>query len=129
VRGSRQRRTLAIFAAFLWLLGIEALPDLHLATHHHDHTHAADGSIVADDHDEAEHEDEHGPSQLAFDHLPHHHAASGIAHHATALHQPPPPLLAPIAAPTATTFLHAAPTTRTSIASASRPVARGPPVA
>jgi hypothetical protein len=50
----RQRRALALLTCVLWLLGVEVLPNLHLAHHHDDHTHAADGTIVAS------HEDDHG---------------------------------------------------------------------
>jgi hypothetical protein len=124
-------RSFAICAALLWLLGVEALPNLHLAFHTGDHTHAADGTIIAD-RNEAELERlylrahaERGTISAPA----HGHAAAGIAHHATALHQPPPPLLAPVTQPVATTFVHAAPNERVSIAEASRPVARGPPAA
>jgi hypothetical protein len=143
-------RSFAICAALLWLLGVEALPNLHLAFHTGDHTHAADGTIIAD-RNEAELErlylrahaergtkprslfthHQHGKrkrsDQLAISAPAHGHAAAGIAHHATALHQPPPPLLAPVTRPVATTFVHAEPNERVSIAEASRPVARGPP--
>lgn len=127
MRAHTRRRSFAISAVLLWLLGVEVLPSIHLATHTHDHTHAADGTMIFEHH---ELDDDHdGPSQLAFDHVPHGHAAAGIAHHATALHQPPPPILTPVTAPIAETWTHAAPTARVSIAHASRPTARGPPVA
>jgi hypothetical protein len=43
----------------LWLLGVEVLPNLHLAHHEDDHTHAADGTIVASHEHEHEHELDH----------------------------------------------------------------------
>jgi hypothetical protein len=190
---TRHRRAFAATAAVLWLLGVEVLPNLHLATHHHDHTHTADGSIVLLDRHEHEyehehdHEHEHGDAehrhaddddlaalgvahehvdiafvdyyesfdqvehdavgdeppasdtrqhgrrvreQLAIDHdIPPGHAALGIAHHAMALHQPPPPLLAPVATPNVETWKHATPNERLTSAERGRPNARGPPVA
>ncbi len=213
-RGRRtwRRRAFAATAALLWLLGVEVLPNLHLATHHHDHTHAVDGSIVRvghaheefepphahhddghhhphdgghdhgathEDHDDlaalqvahehvvieddvalieriyegVEHDehaadvaelDESAPverteprkprrrdrTQLAIDgDVAPGHAAFGIAHHATALHKPAPPLLAPVATPNVETWTHAAPNERVSSAELARPTARGPPVA
>ena len=143
----RYRQAFAVTAALLWLLGVEVLPNLHLGTHdRHQHTHSADGSIVAhaDDAD-AELERLH---QLAHrqagtkclhkkpqrDRLAYHapvsgHAAAGIAHHATALLDPPPPITTPASVPHAETGRFAAPTARTAIAHAARPSARGPPVA
>src|SRR5438067_932657 len=101
-----QRRMVAAAACLLWLLGVEALPAVHMATHDGHHTHAADGSIVAtdDDHDhDAPDDDFYGIDQrsratpiTAFDHPEHAHAANGLAHHAVALQQPAPPLLAPL---------------------------------
>lgn len=150
MRDRRQhRRAFALTALVLWLLGVEVLPGLHLATHEGDHTHAADGTIVAHGHD---HDDElarlhalaHAQAgteclhagarrpakrrgQLAIDRVPHGHAAAGIAHHATALLDPPPPITAPVWAPHAETWCHAAPTTRAPTATTARPSARGPP--
>src|SRR4051812_7563526 len=102
----RRRRAFALMTGVLWLLGIEVLPDLHLASHHGDHTHAADGTILTevDDHDDHDHDDgdhhdhdDGDDNQLAIDHPAHaHHQAGGISHHAVALHRPPPPLLAPV---------------------------------
>lgn len=133
----------------LWLLGVEVLPSLHLGTHDSAHTHEVDGTIVShQDAAEAElerlhqlaHEQSGRPclhpkpakpkrDQLAFDRLPTGHTAAGIAHHATALHQPAPPLTAPVAAPHAETWRFEAPNARGSITYAARPSARGPPLA
>jgi len=138
------RRAFAICAALLWLLGVEALPNLHLALHENDHSHATDGTIVGSAQFEREYAEarakrglpprvlEHGHEhrkrdQLAFDHAP--HAANGIAHHATALHQPAPPLTTPVAAPHAEAWRFAEPSDRIDLASAIRPSARAPPVA
>jgi hypothetical protein len=143
MRGTN-RKAVAVVAALLWLLGVEVLPNLHLGTHADDHTHAADGTIVS--HAEAHHEHEHiadhhaEPNHLgklvrhrepkqrdqhAIENVS--HAASGIAHHAVALHQPPPPLLAPLAVPHATAWVHAAPTELVASNANARPNARGPP--
>ncbi|MBA3498830.1 MAG: hypothetical protein M4D80_35570 [Myxococcota bacterium] len=132
----------------LWLLGTEVLPNLHLATHGRDHTHAANGTMIShgdhgDDgelerlhqlaHEQAGRPCSHAPKkprkqdQLAFDRVP--HAAAGIAHHATALLDPPPPLTSPVAAPHAETWHHAEPIDRITFAAAARPSARGPPFA
>jgi hypothetical protein len=146
MRGSR--RHIAIFAAFLWLLGIEVLPNVHLGTHDRHHTHAVDGTIIVHAGDDADAELErlhqlahrqagtkclHKPKpqreQLAY-HAPiGGHTANGIAHRATALLDPTPPLTSPASTPEPDTWLHAEPHARISIAHATRPNARGPPIA
>src|SRR5690349_2426181 len=92
MRGSAHRRSrrVAPACALLWLLGVELAPALHLALHHADHTHGADGSIIAgdDEHHHGEPDFDH-TGKLVIDHLP--HEAAGLAHHAVALHRPPPP--------------------------------------
>ena len=126
----------------LWLLGVEVLPDLHLAGHEADHTHEPDGTIVrttfgthahadgvvhADhiDHEiERDHHRRHG-DQLAIDHPA--HGAAGIAHRALALHQPATPLLAPLPIARAMLWLEREPNERLTAADAARPAARGPP--
>ena len=142
------RRAIAICAALLWLLGIEVLPNVHLGTHDRHHTHAVDGSIVShdDNDDELErlHELAHrqagtkclhtprgarGDDRLAYHAPANGHAAAGIAHHATALLDPPPPITTPAWSPHAETWRFAEPNARLSIAHAARPSARGPPVA
>lgn len=144
----RSRRHIAIVAAFLWLLGIEVLPSLHLGTHDGHHTHAVDGTIVvhADDAAEAElerlhqrahrqagtrclHKPKPQRDQLAYHAPTGGHVANGIAHHATALLDPPPPITTPATTPAPETWLHTEPHARTSIAYATRPHARGPPIA
>src|SRR5262245_15748294 len=102
----RQRRAFAVAACVLWLLGVEVLPNLHLAVHHDDHTHAAYGTLGFtddDDHehdaDHADHDVDHGDADhdIELDHPePERHAAGGISHHAVALHHPPPLPLAPV---------------------------------
>lgn len=130
------RRTIAIVACVLWLLGVEVLPALHLATHEGDHSHERDGSIVrAGEHRHGDtvhshakpREPERRRPQLALDDAPSAHVAAGIAHHALALHQPASPLLAPLAVdrPTIPT-IHAPRVAPRGIAIA-RPHARGPP--
>lgn len=158
----RNRRILAALAALLWLLGVEVLPNVHLATHRDDHTHAHDGAIVRapahdeEHHDEHEHEhehvDEHEHSDhaheaavevahhdedahhdhtrgvLAVDVAPSGHEAAGLAHHALALHEPPPLLTTPVAEPRVWVWLHPAPIERLTSIGYARPTARGPPV-
>ena len=70
MKGSRRhRRAIALMTCALWLLGVEVLPNLHLAFHHDDHTHAADGTIRGpqDEHEHGHHYDQvapqhHGPT-------------------------------------------------------------------
>jgi hypothetical protein len=131
----RQRHAFALVTCVLWLLGVEVLPNLHLAHHHGDHTHAADGTLVAlhdhdDDHDHArgavDDHDEDGPP--ALDHLPRsHHRAGGVSHHAVALHRPPPPLLAPAPVARAVWRLEATLDDAPRSAALARPTSRGPP--
>jgi hypothetical protein len=145
MRGSR--RQIAIVAALLWLLGVEVLPGVHLGTHDQHHTHAVDGTIIVHaDAAEAElerlhqrahrqagtkclHRSKPRRDQLAFHAPTGGHAANGIAHHATALLDPPPPITTPATTPEADTWQHAEPNARISIAHATRPSARGPPIA
>lgn len=143
----RRRARGAAWMVILWLVGVEVMPNAHLALHDEGtHTHDADGGlVVADDHEALSrlwfehehavtdhHDREHeagAPAQLAFDHVPaRQHGAGGLAHHATALHQPPPPIVAPLpiapAVVWSTRVLAARPTTTVLPA----PSARGPPV-
>src|SRR4051794_39380962 len=102
--GHRQRRAFAMTACLLWLLGVEALPAVHLATHDGHHTHDASGAIIPldDDHGHGDPDidfvaidaDGHPTPITAFDHPL--HAAAGLAHHAVALQQPAPPVLVPL---------------------------------
>lgn len=138
----RTRRWVALTACFLWLLGAEVLPNLHLAAHDDDHTHEAGGAIVRVSlHETHEHRHGDGPShthaadrahgkrgdRLAISEAPSGHAASGIAHHAVALHRPPPPLLEPLPVDRAAWLLAAAHDDQYTPAFALRPTARGPP--
>ena len=141
-----RRRHIAIVAALLWLLGIEVLPNVHLGTHDRHHAHAVDGTIITHADADAELERVHRlahrqagtkclhGSKPQRDQLAYHaptggHAANGIAHRATALLDPPPPITTPATAPEPSTWLHTEPHARTSIAHATRPSARGPPIA
>jgi hypothetical protein len=45
-----RRRRIAVVTCVLWLLAVEVLPNLHLATHDDDHTHDASGAIVRTSH-------------------------------------------------------------------------------
>ena len=133
-RTARQRRGYAIATCLLWLVAVEALPAVHLATHDGHHTHDASGAIIPLDDDHAEIpendfvaiDDAGRPGPItAFDHLE--HSAGGLAHHAIALQQPAPPLLAPL--PVAPPEVRAAAIAheRVSSSHALRPTARGPP--
>jgi hypothetical protein len=135
----RQRHAFALVTCVLWLLGVEVLPNLHLALHHDDHTHAADGTLVAfhdhdHDHDDGDHDhaldagDHDDDGQPALDHLPRaRHQAGGVSHHAVALHRPPPPLLAPIPVARAVWRLEATLDDAPRSAALARPTSRGPP--
>ena len=140
------RRAYAALAALLWLLGVEVLPNAHLAFHDDDHTHEADGTIVAthhddhDDHDDVDGDHHHAalahdraepdePHQLAIDTETPGHAAAGLAHHALALHQPPPPDIAPLHVPCASARCEAAPDDQIHSIVAACSAARGPPAA
>lgn len=88
------RAHVAMVTLVLWLLGVEVLPALHLASHDADHTHEHDGTIahVPRSHEaEHEHGDNRGArsgsehSSLAFDDFEEPHTAAGIAHHAVAI--------------------------------------------
>ena len=139
---SHRRRGFAIIAALLLLLGFEVLPNLHLAFHDADHTHAHDGSIVLaraahghhHDHGDADHHhdvdagrDRSKKPVLAFDHAPHGHTAAGLAHRLTAWQQPPAPVIAPVATPDPQRWTHAAPRALCTLRSIRTCDARGPP--
>lgn len=146
-----RRRTLGAAVALVWLLAIELLPNLHLAFHRADHTHAAGGQIVATvrvdlgghghGHDHAAGTADHahdldadppparrrGPTQLAIDEAVPVHAALGTAHRQVAIQDPPPPTLAPAVVLRASPWVIAAPNPRPVATYAARPHARGPP--
>lgn len=150
----RQRRWLAATACLLWLLGVEVLPSLHLASHEGDHTHGAGGTIVVVATHDAEHaaahaaerDHDHLHDRAAADHdarprarrdrkggpaaidlAPSAHAAAGVAHHAIALHRPPPPLLEPLAVLRAAWQLEHQQVSRLHDSQRAQPNARGPP--
>ena len=135
----RRNSAIALATIVAWLLGVEVLPNLHLAFHADDHTHGHGGTILAYHqrlahalaHANGEHHDEprdaRESKELAFDHAPHGHIAGGISHRAIALLDPPPPITTPIALPHADTWQHAAPNERIASTHAARPSARGPP--
>ncbi len=141
--GTRHRRAIALIVGVLWLLGVEVLPNLHLAVHADDHTHASDGTITqAGEHRHGDRVHVHGKpasekkqtkrkqqrrDQLAFDDVELAHDAAGLAHHAIALHQPAPPVLAPLAVDSPSLVVeHPVDGLATSFA-LHRPQARGPP--
>jgi len=151
MRAQHRRRALAAMTCLLWILGVEVLPALHLALHDtatHEHapsgmivtvtfgatTHAHDGTVHA--HDAADHaakltRTERSPrrDQLAIDEPRSGHVASGLAHRATALHAPPPPLLAPLPVVRLVTNVIASPAGRVAVAFVATADARGPPAA
>lgn len=152
VRAQHRRRAVAALCTLLWILGIEVLPGIHLATHDaatHEHTptgmivtvtfgtatHAHDGTVHA--HDAADRAAEitkaaarkRHRDQLAIDDPISTHVASGLAHHAAALHAAPPPLLAPLPAVRLVTNAITVPVGRVSVAFVATADARGPPAA
>lgn len=152
MRTQHRRRAFAMITCLLWLLGVEVLPNLHLAAHDaatHEHTaagtivtvtfgtaaHAHDGSVHS--HDAADRAAEltrtaareHHRNELAIDDPISAHVASGLAHHAVALHAPPPPLLAPLPVVQLVTNVVALPVGRVAVAFVATADARGPPAA
>jgi hypothetical protein len=158
-RHLRGRRAYALFACVLWLVGVEVLPNLHLAFHDasapHEHTATATVVIVSYATVDHRHADgtvhshaasledlpqlERSPApprarprhrdrgQLAIERPAETHAATGLAHHALALHEPPPPLLDPVAPLPIGTDVVFALHGRPAIAFAGSALARGPP--
>ncbi len=149
---ARLRRTYAALAGVLWLLGIEVLPNLHLALHERPHTHAPDGTvvIVTFDRDVEPHRHADGTMHsheatsagidrsprhrsrsgvLAIDRAPDTHVAAGLAHHATALHAAPPPIIDAIAIDRIATEARFGETGRDVVAVVTTRDARGPPLA
>ncbi|MEJ7601079.1 MAG: hypothetical protein WKG01_24460 [Kofleriaceae bacterium] len=142
----RRRATFALTACVLWLLGVEVLPNLHLSSHDADHTHEPDGTIIRvsfssththadgtvhgdhDDRERARKPRRETRDQLALD-VPSSHAASGIAHHALGIHQPPPPVVDPMAVDRLVWRDPRTPADHALDRTATRPQARGPPVA
>ncbi|MBA3455138.1 MAG: hypothetical protein H0T42_18760 [Deltaproteobacteria bacterium] len=151
-RAEHRRRVIATIACVLWLLGVEVLPNLHLSSHDastHDHTpsgmivtvtfgaaaHAHDGSVHSHDAADraaelAQHAAREQPrDELAIDDPVSTHVASGLAHHAVALHAPSPPLLAPLPVVRLVTNTIALPVGRLQVAFVATADARGPPAA
>jgi hypothetical protein len=145
-----------VLAGVLWLLGVEVLPNLHLALHDaRAHTHAADGTIIvttfdrdAEPHRHADgtvhshaatddglardahtrhHDRRSRPGVLAFDHAPDSHAATGLAHHATALCSAPPPIADALPVDRVEAICRHTRTGRSDVASITTRDARGPP--
>lgn len=129
----------------LWLLAVEVLPNLHLAFHDDDHTHATGGMVVRvsfeaphhhDDGVEHDHEHhaeqrpDHGPRELAIDEGddPAHEAA-GLAHRDVALQRPAPPLVVPTHIDRLVWHLASPVLARPDSIAPARPNARGPPFA
>lgn len=152
MRAQHRRRAYAALCALVWLIGIEVLPNLHLASHEastHEHTtagmivtvtfgtatHAHDGSVHA--HDAADRAAELANAaargqhrdRIAIDDPVSTHVASGLAHHATALHAPPLPPLAPLPAVQLVTNVIVLPVGRACVAFVATADARGPPAA
>lgn len=130
----RSRRAIAIIACALWLLGVEALPGVHLATHADDHTHAGDGSIVQrGEHRHGEVVHSHAKpqrkrhKQLAFDTAPSGHDASGLAHHAVAYSHARGAALAPLPVDQPYVLVEHALVGAAHSFALHRPSARGPP--
>lgn len=152
MRAQHRRRAVAMITCLLWLLGVEVLPALHLSSHDpttHEHTpagmivtvtfgtatHAHDGSLHS--HDAADRAGElsrqaareQRRNELAIDGPVSRHVASGLAHHAVALHAPAPPLLAPLPVVQLVTDVVALRAGRVDVAFVATADARGPPAA
>lgn len=136
MRGPRgnQRRAWGAITCLLWLLSVEIMPDLHEALHDAGSHHHDGEQIVADDHDHEHdhdavdhHERDREIPQAELDHPEHAHAGGGLAHHATALHPAPRPILEPVSVDRRASF--ARPTHARALVSASllAACARGPP--
>ena len=94
------RRRLALAAALLWLLGIELLPNLHVALHDDlaPHTHVAGGIVFTVTYGEPIHVHPdgtiHRPARPTRDRdaIGTHHGDGSLAHHAAAIAPLPPPI-------------------------------------
>lgn len=150
-RRSRRRRALAAIACLLWLLGVEVLPNLHLATHDESapHTHTASGLIVTVSFGETTHRhadgsvhshaapdgepadgepaNERANDALAIELPPDLHVAAGLAHRELALHDPPPPDLDPVAPTRLVTLAVALADDHPALEAHATASARGPP--
>jgi hypothetical protein len=111
----RRLRRLAIAATLLWLVGIEVLPNLHVALHDHlaPHRHDAGGMVVTVSYGEVAHVHADGTihrphrgtptrDKDALGKLAH---GDGIAHHAVAMAPVPPPITEPLPVDRTATFV------------------------
>lgn len=146
------RRTYAALLCLVWLLGIEVLPNVHLASHaSRPHEHAADGTIItvsfdAHSHGDVVHSHASHPSRdsnasrdsrtsrarsragvLALEQAPDTHAASGLTHRAAALHASPPLILDAVPVDRVEHVARYARTGRDAVAPIATRDARGPP--
>ncbi|MGE0399978.1 MAG: hypothetical protein AB7T06_24900 [Kofleriaceae bacterium] len=141
------RRTYAALLCFVWLLGIEVLPNVHLLSHASGapHQHATDGTVITVSFESTTHSHDgvthsHAKPQapkakrkahrdvLAIDRVPDLHAAAGLAHRAAALHEPPPVILDAIAIERIATDIIDLATGRDSVSFVATADARGPPI-
>lgn len=101
----------------------------HDALGYHDHDAPSAASATGDSHDAGHRHDPRRKrsDHVAFEVVPLGHAAAGIAHHAVALLDPPPPLLQPVSAPEPQAWSLPAPRTLVESRFHARPNARGPP--
>lgn len=155
MRRGRRRQTVALATCLLWLVAVEVLPNLHLARHSDDHTHAAGGAIVhtrptsTQEHEHggrthrhagtaSETEQVHAQkprarkrvAQLAFDDAHSSgHAAAGIPHHALAIIEPEPPAVEPLEAARGSWHIELAASQLVSASPLRCSLARGPPQA
>jgi hypothetical protein len=107
--GRRTRRTapaLALIAAVLWLVGVELVPNLHLALHDSlaAHSHEGDTTVFSPHRhaDGSEHRVVMRAGHRVHTRSAHdlalqlEHGAHSLAHHAAALQPAPAPVLAPL---------------------------------
>jgi hypothetical protein len=127
-RGVSRTRRRALLAAFAWLVGVEVLPDIHLALHDElaPHVHDGDRVVYLDaDHDDGgdDHEDSVGTHvEGALQ-----HGAHSLAHHAVAVRPTLPSLVVPLPVDRRPTRVAIAIARDLTSIAATLPRARGPP--
>lgn len=112
-RRTRTQARLAIAACLLWLVGIEVLPNLHVAFHDRlaSHTHVVNGIVFTVTYGEAPHVHPDGsihrplPPSRDRTAVGSHHGDGGIAHHAAAIAPVSPPSTQPLPVDRRPTFV------------------------
>jgi hypothetical protein len=133
----RRARRLALAACVLWLVGIELLPNLHVALHDHlaAHRHDAGGMVVTVTYGEVAHVHADGTIHRPGRTRPTHDKSAlgqlahgdGIAHHSVAMAPVAPPITEPLPVDRHTSFLAIAIADHLSSIDPLAATARGPP--